>query len=134
MVGGLAVLLVGVWLGTKSDPRWQRIVATVPVAWDIESTDFWVNPYVPGGPKAADGGELDISVYHRVALARVGWRYFMEHPLGTDATREAFKGQVTDRYSNAIIGSSHNSYLDLGLAVGYPGSLLWVAFLSALAW
>ena len=134
VVGGLLVLLLGVWLGIKSDPRWQRIVATIPAAWDIDSTDFWLNPYVPGGPKAADGGELDISVFHRVALARVAWRYFMEHPLGTDATREAFKRLVTKKYPNAILAHSHNSYLDLGLATGFPGLLLWVAFLSALAW
>jgi O-antigen ligase len=128
------VLLLGVWLGIKSDPRWQRIVATVPVAWDIDSTNFWVNPYVSGGPKAADGGELDISVYHRLALARVAGRYFMEHPLGTDATREAFKRLVTSKYPNAILGHSHNGYLDFGLASGFPGLALWAAFLSALAW
>jgi hypothetical protein len=134
VVGGLLVLLFGVWLGIKSDPSWQRIVATIPVAWDIDSTDYWVNPYVPGGPRAADGGKLDISVYHRVALARVAWRYFMEHPLGTDATREAFKRLVTKKYPSAILAHSHNSYLDLGLATGFPGLVLWVVFLSVLAW
>lgn len=134
VVGGLLVMLLGVFLGIKSDPRWQRIVATVPVAWAIDSTDFWVNPYVPGGPKAVDGGELEISVYHRVALARVASRYFMEHPLGTDATREAFKNLVTGKYPNAVLGHSHNGYLDFGLATGFPGLVLWAAFLSALAW
>lgn len=134
VVGGLAVLLVGVWLGIKSDPRWQRIVATVPVAWDIDSTNFWVNPYVQLAPKAADGSELDISVYHRVALARVGWRYFMEHPLGTDATRAALERLVTSKYPNAILGHSHNGYLDFGLAAGFPGLGLWLAFLWGFAW
>ena len=132
--GGLLVLLLGVWLGIKSDPRWQRIAATTPVAWDVDSTDFWVNPYVPGSLKAADGGELEISVYHRVALARVASRYFMEHPLGTDATREAFKRLVTSKYPNAVLAHSHNGYLDFGLATGFPGLVLWVTFLSALAW
>jgi O-antigen ligase len=133
VVGGLLVLFLGVWFGIKSDLRWQRIVATIPVAWDIDSTDYWLNPYVPGGPKAADGGELDISVFHRVALARVAWRYFMEHPLGTDASRETLKRLVTKKYPNAMIAHGHNSYLDFGLATGFPGLLLWVAFLSALA-
>ena len=75
-----------------------------------------------------------MSIYHRVALARVGWRLFKEHPLGTDATSKAFERLVTDKYSNAIIGSSHNSYLDLSLSSGFPGLGLWVAFLWALAW
>ena len=134
LVGGLLVVLLGVWLGIKSDPRWQRIVATVPVAWAIDSTDFWVNPYVSGGPKAADGGELEISVYHRVALARVAGRYFMEHPLGTDATRGAFRNLVMSKYPNAALGHSHNGYLDFGLATGFPGLGLWVAFLWGFAW
>jgi len=134
VVGGLLVLLIGVWLGVKSDPRWQRVVATIPVAWEIDLTDYLVNPDAPEGAKAADGGELDMSIYHRVALARVGWRFFKEHPLGTDATSEAFKRLVTNKYSNDIVASSHNSYIDLGLATGIPGLVLWVAFLSALAW
>jgi O-antigen ligase len=132
--GGLLLLLLGVFFGIKSDPRWQRIVATVPVAWDVDSTKFWVNPYVPGAPKAADGGELEISTYHRVALARVASRYFMEHPLGTDASREAFKRLVTSKYPDAVLGHSHNGYLDFGLATGFPGLGLWMAFLWALAW
>ena len=134
VVGGLLVLLLGVWLGIKSEPRWQRIFATIPVAWDIDSTDQWMNPFAPEGPKAADGSEVDISVYLRVALARVAWRYLLKHPLGTDTTREALKKLVTSEYPNAIVAHSHNSYLDLGLATGFPGLLLWVAFLSALAW
>ena len=134
VIGGLVVLLLGVWLAIKFDPRWQRIVATVPVAWDIDSTDFWVNPYVSGGPKAADGAELDISVYHRVALARLAGRYLLEHPLGTDATREAFARLVTSKYPNGVLAHSHNGYLDFGLATGFPGLVLWTAFLSALAW
>ncbi len=134
VVGGLLVLLLGAWLGIKSDPRWQRIFATIPVAWDIDSTDHWVNPFVPGRPRATDGGEVDISVYLRVALARVAWRYLAEHPLGTDATREALKKLVASKHPNAFLFHSHNSYLDLGLATGFPGVLLWVAFLFALAW
>ena len=134
VVGGLLVVLLGAWLGIKSDPRWQRIFATIPVAWDIDSTAHWRNPFVPGRPKVADGGKVDISVYLRVALARVAWRYLLEHPLGTDTTREALKELVTSEYPNAIVAHSHNSYLDLGLATGFPGLLLWVAFLFALAW
>lgn len=129
----LLLVLAGVWIGVAADPRWQRIAATIPVAWDVDSTDFWVNPYVPGAPPAADGGEIDISVYHRVALARVAWRYLTEHPLGTDATREAFRTLLIRKYPDAVVAHSHNSYLDFGIANGFPGLLLWVAFMVALA-
>lgn len=133
VVGMLLLVLAGVWIGVAADPRWQRIAATIPVAWDVDSTDFWVNPYVPGAPPAADGGEIDISVYHRVALARVAWRYLMAHPLGTDATRDAFRTLLTRKYPDAVVAHSHNSYLDFGIANGFPGLLLWVAFMVALA-
>lgn len=134
VVGSLIVVFALVWLGAATDPRWQRIAATIPVAWDVDSTEFWVNPYVPGAPPAADGGEIDISVYHRVALARVAWRYLMEHPLGTDAMRESFRTLLLQKYPDAVVAHSHNSYLDFGIATGFPGLLLWVSFLAALGW
>jgi O-antigen ligase len=134
VVGSLLLLIAVAWLGVAADPRWQRIAATIPVAWDVDSTNFWVNPYVPGAPPAADGGEIDISVYHRIALARVAWRYLKEHPLGTDATRDSFRTLLIQKYPNAVMAHSHNGYLDFGIATGFPGLLLWVSFVVAMAW
>lgn len=134
----LAVCVAAVALGSaialKSDPRWQRFLATVPVAWDVDSNRAWVNTKVHPLPQAADGGEIDKSAYERIAYLRVAGRLLSEHPLGTEISRDAFRKLLEREHPGMRTNHAHNSYLDLALSAGFPGLGLWLAFLGAMAW
>lgn len=129
-----AVIVLGIWLTLKSDARWERFVATVPVAWDIDSNFAWLNTEKYPVPLAADGQPVDISAYKRIAFAQAALRFLSQHPLGTEVSRDTFKKLVSTHYEPTVEGHPHNSYLDLGISVGLPGLALWVTFLGTMIW
>ena len=130
----VVVMIIGAWVALKSDSRWERFTATVPVAWDIDGNYAWVDPEKYPVPLAADGKPVDLSAYQRIAFAHAALRFLSQNPLGTEVSRDAFKGLVSAKYANTVQGHPHNSYLDLGISVGLPGLALWLAFLGTLIW
>ena len=129
-----AVIVLGVWLALKSDSRWERFIATVPVAWDIDGNFAWVNTEKYPVPLAADGQPVDISAYERIAFAHAALRFISQHPLGTEVSRDAFKSLVSTDYVPTEVGHPHNGYLELGVSVGLPGLALWATFLGTMIW
>lgn len=127
-------IVLGTLIALKSEPRWERFTATVPVAWDIDSNLAWVNTEKYPVPLARDGQPVDNPTYERIAFARAALRFAMEYPFGTKVSREAFKDLVTIEYAPTVVGHPHNSYLDLWISVGLPGVALWVTFLGAMIW
>jgi hypothetical protein len=120
----------------KIDPRWQSFIETVPVAWDIDNHNQWLNidSSVLGLPNASNGKPVEESAYYRIAWAHEGWRLLMAHPWGTEISRSAFRDLEVEKHPSANIPYSHNSWLDFGLQVGLPGLLLWVLILLCLGW
>jgi hypothetical protein len=134
LVGTLiGFLLVGFWIMVKSDVRWTRFLATVPVAWDIDKSHSWIDIFKYPPPPAADGGKVEDTAYERISWARYAGRLISEHPLGTDLTRNSFRNLVIEKFGETRAAHSHNGYLDFTLAAGLPALALWVAFLIALA-
>lgn len=121
-----------IWAMLKVDPRWERFVATVPIAWNIDATDAWVNAYDRGLPIAGDGLPVEQTAFERIAWARAAARFLVENPLGVGVTRHAFRELMQAKYGNVAPAHSHNGYLDFALAVGVPGLLLWLTFLGVL--
>ena len=130
----VVVMILGAWAALKSDSRWERFAATVPVAWDIDGNHAWVDTQKYPVPLAIDGKPVDVSAYERVAFAHAALRFLSQNPLGTEVSRDAFKSLVSANYATTLVGHPHNSYLDLGISVGLPGLAIWLAFLSTLIW
>jgi len=134
--GALGVSLVfafaAAWTMLKVDPRWERFVATVPIAWNIDATDKWINAYEMGLPIASDGLPVDQATFERIAWARLAGRFVVENPLGVGVTRHAFRELMQAKYGDVLPAHSHNGYLDFSLSVGVPGLLLWLFFVGAL--
>ncbi len=128
------VLVVGGWLALKADSRWERFMATVPVAWDIDGNFAWVNSEKYPVPLAADGQAVDVSAYERIAFAHAALKFISQHPLGTQVSRDAFKSLVSTSYEPTAVGHPHNGYLELAVSVGLPGLALWVTFLGTMIW
>ena len=69
MLAGFIVLAfcigVAAWTMVKIDSRWSRFVATVPVAWDVQSDHAWLDILKRGLPVAADGRPVEATAYER---------------------------------------------------------------------
>lgn len=123
-------------LAYRSDPRWQRFVETVPLAWNPETSTEWTKPghdYL--GMKLKDGREMDGSAYERLAFAKAGMLLVMDHPFGTGFHRNAFSYGVDEKYhmnGTKPAMHAHSGVIDFSIANGVPGILLWFIFLWAL--
>jgi hypothetical protein len=127
-------LSLAVWAMLKVDVRWARFVATVPVAWDVESDHAWLDILSKGLPIAEDGQPVEATAYERIAWARVAQRLLLEYPLGVGVSKSAFKELVEKEYGKTRAAHSHNGYLDFALSAGIPGVALWLLFLALLLW
>ena len=129
----LAILFcVALWVMLKSDARWGRFLATVPVAWNIDADISWVNAEVKSLPLASDGLPVEQTAYERISWARYAVRLIAENPFGTGVSRNSFRELVAQKFGDVLAAHSHNGYLDLALSVGLPALVLWIAFLIAL--
>ena len=132
LIAFLAVVFVIAWAGIEWDPRWQRFIQTVPVALDTETHLEWLDP--PGSklPVTANGEPAEESAYLRIAWARIGVGMLLEHPWGLEISRNTFHDLVVERYGRGSMAHAHNSIIDFGLNVGFPGLALWLAFIWTL--
>jgi hypothetical protein len=133
MVLGIGLCIsVAAWAMIKVDDRWSRLIVTVPVAWDVDGDQSWLDPYERGMPIAEDGQPVEETAYLRIAFARVAVKLIAEFPLGIGLSKSTFKELVEKEYGKTIAAHSHNGYLDFALAVGVPGVVIWVSFLILL--
>ena len=127
------VTLAGAFVGLKHDPRWSNFVATAPVAWDTDRNRQWLlgEHNETDLPLTAAGKPVDPSAYYRIAFLKEGLRLLAEHPWGTRVGRDAYRFAVRDKYGRASMSHAHNGFIDLGVSLGFPGLLLWAAFLGS---
>lgn len=121
------------YISIKSDYRWQNFIETIPVAWDIDRDKMWLHMDKNYLPLTLSGQPVEISAYSRIAWAHEGWRMLIDHPWGTEISRDTFRKLVLEKYGTAGMAHSHNSWIDFGLNVGFLGLLLWAGFLFMMA-
>jgi O-antigen ligase len=131
----VVITLAGILAGLKADSRWNGFLATVPAAWDTETHRAWLKGETSFEdlPRTEAGTVVDASAYYRIAFAKEGVKLLLEHPWGTEIGRDTFRRLVHEKYGTAGMSHAHDGLLDLGLSAGFPGMVLWVAFLAALA-
>lgn len=134
---GALLLVVAASAFWKSDPRWARFSETLPVAWDTEHHQAWISTKLESYPLLSDGHPVDASAYERTAWIKEGSKLALEYPLGTGLNRNAFFDGI-DRKLNlgGMVrgGHAHSGIVDFTIANGFPGIILWMAFLVSLAW
>ena len=129
----LAFVIVALVLGyltVRKDERWQTFLETVPIALDIENK-AWINEAFFEQPMLANGQAVDWSNYMRIARMRAGLSLMADHPLGIGFGRNAFGHAVGRKYGSRT-SHSHSGIIDLGVGIGIPGVVLWLAFLGVL--
>lgn len=135
LLGGLAlVVALGAWHSWRTDPRWDSLRETIPLALDTEGNKAWLvwEKYPP--PRLASGETVAHSNYTRIAWLKEGMLLVKEHPFGIGFERGAFGRGLQAKYGEGLGQHSHSGMLDLAIGAGIPGVLLWVAFLAVLWW
>ena len=130
-LGGL-----GLAVAIRSDSDLKNLIETVPVAWDTEHHQGWLDEKKYGLPVLPSGEAVDYSAYMRIAWLKQGLLIIGEHPLGIGFGRNAYGHGLKAKYGEGR-GHSHSGLLDLAIGTGVPGTLLWLGFfvsLMRLAW
>jgi O-antigen ligase len=128
-----AIAFVGSVMGLKHEPRWSNFLATAPVAWDTDRNPQWLKGEhnETDLPSTAAGKPVEPSAYYRIAYMKEGLRLLAQHPWGTRVGRDAFRLAIRDKYGRGGMSHAHNGFLDVGVSLGIPGVLLWIAFLGS---
>ena len=127
------IAFAGSIVGLKHEPRWSNFFATAPVAWDTDEHPQWLKGEhnETDLPLTASGKPVEPSAYYRISYLKEALRLIKEHPWGTRVGRDAFRLAVVDKYGRGGMSHAHNGFLDLGVSLGIPGVLLWLAFLGS---
>ena len=131
----LALLVAGAWTSWKTDPRWNSLKETLPVAWDIDTNKAWLNADKYGYPALPSGHTADASNYERPAWIHAGLRLVAERPLGAGFSRHAFGHEVARLYPESEPSPgmhSHSGMIDFAVGAGVPGVILWLSFILTL--
>ena len=135
----LSVILVFGYIiaAYKIDPRWQKVVETIPVAWDIDRDTHWLDHDKPFNlPLLSNEEKVDYSLYYRIAWAHEAGRLLLAHPWGTEISFNTFARLVQEKFGEENTGNSHNGWLDLGLNIGLPryDLMAYVSFVDGIYW
>ncbi len=132
IVAGIASAVVAlVALDFAFDHRWDTLYATVPIAWNTQAhRAAWLNPGRAPLPLLPDGQAVAQSNYLRIAWIKEGFKSLLDFPLGLGYSRSAFGKALWLRFGPhvATATSTNNGLLNLAVAVGFPGLLLWYAW------
>lgn len=127
-----AIAIVAVLYGTvRFDSRWTRTVESAQLVFAPGHEHDWrlfsdVNP-----PRFDDGTPVESSAFLRVARFRAGLDLIAERPLGWGFGRSAMERIVMLRHKTGQIASD-SGLVDWTLAIGIPGTVLWLAFMGVL--
>lgn len=128
-----AILAAFGWAAMKSDARWQKLAATIPIAWDTEHQQAWRDSALPM-PALPDGTLAEESAYLRLAWAKEAVLAIERHPLGVGYGRNAFGNAmrlVYPDYASSL--NCHSGILNFTIGAGLPGLALWLCLIGLLA-
>ena len=143
------IVIVGCvgYVATKVDPRWATMADKVRAGFSIDdpleslcnglstAEEFAIRdrlaakpqPYIQeviDGVKGQDGG--------RVMLTRAGIQLVLKNPLGLDGSRQSYERLIRVECNSTPalnFANAHNSWIDLSLALGWTGAILFLTLL-----
>ncbi len=116
----------------KTDPRWQTLIQTIPIALDTKNNLYWLDGKKYPMPKLKNGKPVNDSNYSRIAWFKVGFMYSLKHPLGIGYQRNSFGYAMQKLYGKHARSTSHSGLIDWLIGMGYPGIILWVSIVLLL--
>ncbi|WP_082696061.1 O-antigen ligase family protein [Aquitalea pelogenes] len=127
VIGTLSGLVV---YAIKQDSRNLAFTESVAAGWDYQHHPSWTQ--IGPLPLMSNGEPVDDSAFKRVAWIHSGLDMIASHPLGFGFMREVFAQAATSLGIKNNLGHAHSGFIDLGLALGVPGIVLWLLFCASL--
>lgn len=114
------------------DPRWSKLIETVPLAINSANSKHWVD-HSAQMPITESGYAVGGSNYVRIFRAKKSVDFIMNDPFGIgyggDSFGRAFK-KIYPEYGKEYYHGrdSHSAILSLTIGIGIPGLMLWLVF------
>lgn len=102
--------------------QWSTFIQDAKVAWQTDNYAHWKFAGAQGYPNK-DGINVSVSNYERIAWAKVGMQLALQNPLGYGLIEDSFKRLAKAKWPevSSNLSHSHSGWIDLILALGYPG-------------
>lgn len=132
---GLVCLLTVLYPHVQKNESWRTLVADTKIALQTDKYEHWKYLGDRGFPDNEYGVAVNSGNYVRAAWFKVGLQLSAQNPLGYGLIEDSFKQMAKARWPDVSpkLSHSHSGWLDVILAVGYPGfACLFAALLLCL--
>lgn len=118
----------------KKNDSWKYFVADIKIAVQLDKYPQWQHAGEQGLPNNEYGKAVSHTNYVRVAWLLFGSQLATENPLGYGLIETSFKKMMkAEGFQETAHAQSHSGWLDLLLAIGFPGfALIMGALLMAM--
>ena len=120
------IFTLAISLNLRQNSSWSSLVADAKIAYQTEDYQQWKYAGAHGYPNNELGRMVSETNYDRVAWAKVGLELAIENPLGYGLIEDSFKYLAKNKWPEVSpnLSHSHSGWLDLILAIGFPGFFL----------
>ena len=109
----------------QENDSWKTLVADTRIAFQLDKYQHWKYAGAQGYPNNEFGKMVSITNYERVAWFKVGLQLASQNPWGYGLIEDSFKKMAKARWPEVSpnLSHSHSGWLDVVLALGFPGFL-----------
>ncbi len=120
------VLITAIVFNIQKNDSWRTLFADIKVAVQLEKYPHWRDAGKYGYPLNEYGTTVSITNYERAAWATVGIKLSLDNPMGYGLVEDSFAKMAKIQWPDVgkNLSHSHSGWLDVILAIGYPGFLL----------
>jgi hypothetical protein len=132
----IAILATVLYPHIQQNQTWRTLIADTQVAFQLEKYPHWQYPQHDVYPNNEFGVSVSGTTYLRAAWFNVGVRLALQTPLGYGLVEDSFKKMAKVNWPEASpnLSHSHSGWLDVILALGFPGFLCILGALGGAIW
>ena len=126
LLSALGIFIIPLYLHIKENDSWRTLVADTKVAVQLDQYQQWKYAGAQGYPDNEFGKSVSVTNYERAAWFLVGSKLSIESPMGYGLIEDSFKKMAKMKWPEVSpnLSHTHSGWLDLILAVGFPGFFL----------
>ena len=126
-----AILISAIVFNVQKNESWRTLIADTKVGFQLERYPNWKDTDKLGYPMNEYGTSVSGTNYERASWAYAGLKLSLENPLGYGLIEDSFAKMAKARWPDlgSTLSHSHSGWLDVTLAIGYPGILIMLGAL-----
>jgi O-antigen ligase len=119
----MGILVVALYPHVQKNQTWKALIADTKVAFQIDKYPQWKYVGQQSYPNNEFGDSVSGTTYDRAAWFKVGVGLALHTPLGYGLIEDSFKKMAKYNWPEVSdnLSHSHSGWLDVILAVGFPG-------------